>query len=128
MVRKTVIQQVFGRRVCGVRLQDRKTILMGRRTRRYSFETLVHKLAHLRTIDEKIDHGRSGSMSSMRWRGLLSALNYKEIFDRTGTDKPEKISRHRRKKRIVLKNSFGIVGLRCSTDSQAEGQDDAGEG
>ena len=57
MVRKTVIQQVFGRRVCGVRLQDRKTILIGRRTRRYSFETLVHELAHLRTIDEKIDHG-----------------------------------------------------------------------
>ena len=57
MVRKTVIQQVFGRRVCGVTLQDRKTILIGRRTQRYSFETLVHELAHLRTIDEKIDHG-----------------------------------------------------------------------
>ena len=57
MVRKTVIQQVFGRRVCGVTLQDRKTILIGRRTQRYSFETLVHELAHLRTIDEKINHG-----------------------------------------------------------------------
>ena len=57
MVRKTIIQQVFGRRVCGVILQDRKTILIGRRTRRYSFETLVHELAHLRTIEEKIDHG-----------------------------------------------------------------------
>lgn len=57
MVRKTVIQQVFGRRVCGVTLHDRKTILIGRHTRRYSFETLVHELAHLRTIDEKIDHG-----------------------------------------------------------------------
>ncbi len=42
--------------------------------------------------------------------------------------RPEKISRHRRKKRIVLKNSFGIVGLRRSTDSQEEGQDDAGKG
>lgn len=61
MVRKTVIQQVFGRRVCGVTLQDRKTILIGRHMRRYSFETLVHELAHLRTIDEKIDHGP-------RWR------------------------------------------------------------
>src|SRR3984893_11953645 len=58
MVRKTVIQQVFGRRVCGVTLQDRKTILIGRRTRRYSFETLVREMAHLRTIDERIDHGR----------------------------------------------------------------------
>jgi len=57
MVRKTVIQQVFGRRVCGVTLHDRKTILIGRHTRRYSFETLVHELAHLRTIGEKSDHG-----------------------------------------------------------------------
>ncbi len=29
--------------------------------------------------------------------------------------------------RIVLKNSFGIVGLCDATMSQAEGQDDAGE-
>jgi hypothetical protein len=57
MVRKTVIQQVFGRRVCGVTLHDHKRILIGRHTQRYSFETLVHELAHLRTIDEKIDHG-----------------------------------------------------------------------
>ena len=57
MVRKTVIQQVFGRRVCGVTLQHRKTILIGRHTQRYSFETLVHELAHLRTIGEKVDHG-----------------------------------------------------------------------
>jgi hypothetical protein len=57
MVRKTVIQQVFGRRVCGVTLHDRKMILIGRHTQRYSFETLVHELAHLRTIDEKVDHG-----------------------------------------------------------------------
>ena len=57
MVRKTVIQQAFGRRVCGVTLRDRKTILIGRHTRRYSFETLVHELAHLRTVDERIDHG-----------------------------------------------------------------------
>ena len=32
------------------------------------------------------------------------------------------------KGRIVLKKSFGIVGLRDSTINQAEGQDDAGEG
>ena len=57
MVRKTVIQQVFGRRVCGVTIRDRKTILIGRHTQRYSFETLVHELAHLRTIDESVDHG-----------------------------------------------------------------------
>ena len=38
-------------------MHDRRTILVGRHTRRYSFETLVHELAHLRTIDEKIDHG-----------------------------------------------------------------------
>src|SRR5579863_10472384 len=57
MVRKTVIQRVFGRRVCGVTLRDRKTILIGRHTQRYSFEILVHELAHLRTIDEEIDHG-----------------------------------------------------------------------
>jgi hypothetical protein len=57
IVRKTVIQGVFGRRVCGVTLHERKTILIGRHTRRYSFETLVHELAHLRTIDEPIDHG-----------------------------------------------------------------------
>jgi hypothetical protein len=57
MVRKTVIQQAFGRQVCGVTLHDRKTILIGRHTQRYSFETLVHELAHLRTLDEKIDHG-----------------------------------------------------------------------
>jgi hypothetical protein len=57
MVRKTVIQQVFGRQVCAVTLRDRKTILIGRHTKRYSFETLVHELAHLRTIDEDIDHG-----------------------------------------------------------------------
>jgi len=57
MVRKTVIQEAFGRGVCGVTLRDRKTILVGRHTQRYSFETLVHELAHLRTIDEGIDHG-----------------------------------------------------------------------
>lgn len=57
MVRKTVIQHAFGRRVCGVTLHERKTILIGRHTRRYSFETLVHELAHLRTLDEAIDHG-----------------------------------------------------------------------
>jgi hypothetical protein len=29
----------------------------GRHTLRYSFETLVHELAHLRGIDETVDHG-----------------------------------------------------------------------
>ena len=57
MVRKTVIQEAFGRRVCGVMLRHHKRIMIGRHTRRYSFETLVHELAHLRTIDEAIDHG-----------------------------------------------------------------------
>jgi hypothetical protein len=57
IVRKTVIQHAFGRRVCGVTLHDQRMILIGRHTRRYSFETLVHELAHLRTIDEAIDHG-----------------------------------------------------------------------
>jgi hypothetical protein len=39
-----------------VTVWDRKTIFI-RHTRRYGFETLVHELAHSRTIDEKIDHG-----------------------------------------------------------------------
>ena len=58
MVRKTVIQQLFGRRVCGVIMRDSKRILIGRHSRRrYTFETLVHELAHLRTLEETIDHG-----------------------------------------------------------------------
>ncbi|HEX4211158.1 MAG TPA: hypothetical protein VHY56_12230 [Candidatus Binataceae bacterium] len=57
IVRKTVIQQSFGRRVCGVTMRELKTILIGRHTQRYSFETLVHELAHLRTLDENLDHG-----------------------------------------------------------------------
>ena len=57
LVRKTVIQNVHGRRVCGVTLWRQKTILIGRNTGHYSFETLVHELAHLRTLDEQADHG-----------------------------------------------------------------------
>ena len=57
LVRKTVIQSVHGRQVCGVTVGGTKTILIGRNTGRYSFETLVHELAHLRTLEEQIDHG-----------------------------------------------------------------------
>ncbi|MGH8012075.1 MAG: hypothetical protein ACREQ4_06235 [Candidatus Binataceae bacterium] len=57
LVRKTVIQQMHGRSVCGVTLGHIKTILIGRHTDRYSFKVLVHELAHLRTLDEKADHG-----------------------------------------------------------------------
>jgi hypothetical protein len=57
LVRKTVIQNVHGRQVCGVTLAYSKTILIGRNTDHYSFETLVHELAHLRTLEEQIDHG-----------------------------------------------------------------------
>ncbi|HZP45192.1 MAG TPA: hypothetical protein VFB15_06040 [Candidatus Binataceae bacterium] len=57
LVRKTVIQQAYGRGVCGVTLTAGKTILIGRHTERYSFKTLVHELAHLRTLDEEQDHG-----------------------------------------------------------------------
>jgi hypothetical protein len=57
LVRKTVIQQRYGREVCGVILRNAKIILIGRHTKRYSFQTLVHELAHLRTLDEAIDHG-----------------------------------------------------------------------
>jgi len=57
LVRKTVIQSVHGRQVCGVTLARTKTILVGRNTGHYSFETLVHELAHLRTIEERTDHG-----------------------------------------------------------------------
>jgi hypothetical protein len=57
LVRKTVIQKVHGRKVCGVILGRKKTILIGRHTEHYSFETLVHELAHLRTLEEEVDHG-----------------------------------------------------------------------
>lgn len=57
LVRKTVVQRTHGRRVCGVIRADDKTILIARNTDHYSFQTLVHELAHLRTIDEEIDHG-----------------------------------------------------------------------
>lgn len=57
LVRKTFIQQLYGRTVCGATLRNRRTILIGRHTGYYSFRTLVHELAHLRTLDEEIDHG-----------------------------------------------------------------------
>ncbi len=57
LVRKTVIQRAHGRSVCGVLLPHGKTILVGRHTKHYSFQTLVHELAHLRTLDERVDHG-----------------------------------------------------------------------
>jgi hypothetical protein len=57
LVRKTAIQRIYGRRVCGVIQRNRKTILIGRNTDHYSFSTLVHELAHLRTLDEEADHG-----------------------------------------------------------------------
>jgi len=57
LVRKTVIQQTHGRRVCGVINSRSRTILVARNADRYSFHTLVHELAHLRTIDEDLDHG-----------------------------------------------------------------------
>lgn len=57
LVRKTVIQRPYGRQVCGVIQRNCKTILIGRHTDRYSFQTLVHELAHLRTLDEETDHG-----------------------------------------------------------------------
>src|SRR6266436_6142357 len=57
LVRKTVIQRVHGRSVCGVLLRRDKTILVGRHTKHYSFQTLVHELAHLRTLEESLDHG-----------------------------------------------------------------------
>lgn len=56
-MRKTVIQRAHGRRVCGVILGHRKTILVGRNTEHHSFKTLVHELAHLRTLDHGLDHG-----------------------------------------------------------------------
>jgi hypothetical protein len=57
LVRKTAIQRIYGRRVCGVIQRNRKTILIGRNTDQHSFKVLVHELAHLRTLDEEVDHG-----------------------------------------------------------------------
>lgn len=57
LVRKTVIQRAHGRRVCGVILGDSKTILIGRNTGHHSFKTLVHELAHLRTLEHGLNHG-----------------------------------------------------------------------
>lgn len=57
LVRKTFIQERYGRTVCGVTMRNHRTILVGRHTGYYNFRTLVHELAHLRTLDEGIDHG-----------------------------------------------------------------------
>jgi hypothetical protein len=57
LVRKTVIQRVHGRSVCGVILRRDKLILVGRHTKHYSFQTLVHELAHLRMLEESLDDG-----------------------------------------------------------------------
>jgi hypothetical protein len=57
LVRKTFIQERYGRTVRGVTLRNDRTILVGRHTGYYSFRTLVHELAHLRTLDEGIGHG-----------------------------------------------------------------------
>jgi hypothetical protein len=67
LVRKTVIQRVYGRHVCGVMQSARKTILIGRHTDHYSFKTLVHELAHLRTLGEESDHGP-------RWEHEFNAI------------------------------------------------------
>jgi hypothetical protein len=57
LVRKTFIQERYGRAVRGVTLRDHRTILVGRHTGYHNFRTLVHELAHLRTLDEGIGHG-----------------------------------------------------------------------
>jgi len=57
LVRKTVVQRVHGRQVCGVIDRKNKTILVARNSYHYSFHTLVHELTHLRTLDEEVDHG-----------------------------------------------------------------------
>jgi hypothetical protein len=57
LVRKTFIQERWGRTVCGVTLPHIRTILVGRNTGYYNFRTLVHELAHLRTLDEGAGHG-----------------------------------------------------------------------
>jgi hypothetical protein len=57
LVRKTFIQERWGRSVCGVTLPHIRTILVGRNTGYYNFRTLVHELAHLRTLDEGAGHG-----------------------------------------------------------------------
>ncbi len=74
LVRKTVIQNVHGRSVCGVLMRPQRTILVGRHTRHYSFQTLVHELAHLRTLDEPLDHGPVWDREFNRVaRGLLGS-------------------------------------------------------
>jgi hypothetical protein len=57
LVRKTFIQERYGRAVRGVLLRNCRTILVGRNTGYHSFRTLVHELAHLRTLDEGVGHG-----------------------------------------------------------------------
>src|ERR1700730_6741552 len=57
LVRKTVIQRVHGRSVCGVLLRRDKASRVGRHPKPYSFQTPLHELAHPRTLDEPLDHG-----------------------------------------------------------------------
>jgi hypothetical protein len=76
LIRKTVIQQIHGREVCGVTLRRSKTILIGRNTKRYNFRTLVHELAHLRTLDEEIDHG---PMWEHEFKAVASPIFGKEL-------------------------------------------------
>ena len=58
LVRKTVIQRVHGRSVCGVLLRGDKRILVGRHTKHYSFQTLVHEL-RIFERSTRVDHGPS---------------------------------------------------------------------
>ncbi|MGH7985654.1 MAG: hypothetical protein ACREQX_05140 [Candidatus Binataceae bacterium] len=77
LVRKTIIQRMHGRSVCGVTLRHIKTILIGRHTERYSFQVLVHELAHLRTLDEKADHG---PMWSHEFNEIACSILGKELL------------------------------------------------
>ncbi len=79
LVRKTVIQQTHGRRVCGVINSRSRTILVARNADRYSFQTLVHELAHLRTIDEDLDHGPGWRHQFDLARSVLGAEMERDI-------------------------------------------------
>ena len=58
LVRKTFIQELYGRAVCGVTLRHTTERSSSGAIRAITtFRTLVHELAHLRTLDEGIDHG-----------------------------------------------------------------------
>jgi len=80
LVRKTVIQKAYGRSVCGVLMRRNGTILVGRHTNRHSFQTLVHELAHLRTLDEPMDNGPVWDHEFNRVaRGLLGNELHRDI-------------------------------------------------